>query len=262
MPECVGPRDPAGDLVARVGASERAPARRPASVAAAGRDRARRRPRQLGQRLDRHPPCLVVGQVEVEVRQLAPGGDVDQAVDDLRLEPLPGEVDVQTAERGSEGASATVARDGRPARQPLGERHEAVHEAARRQRRRRSIASPSIVQAIRLGRELGVERGRRRRRRRCRRRRRVPDPPIEVGDRVPRRRARRRARSRTMPTCSSGWPSIDSSARAGIRDERQLVRLVGRAVCATSGEAASHRSHRAAAHRLDGDRRRSSRRGG
>ena len=98
--ELVGARDPAADLIGGVGAAGGSSVRRRASAAAAGRDRVTPPiDAELRERTHGQAPRLVVGQVEVDVRELAPRGDVDQPVDDRRLEPLPGEVDVQSAER-------------------------------------------------------------------------------------------------------------------------------------------------------------------
>ena len=66
----------------------------------------------------------------MEVRQLAPGGDVDQALDDLRFEPLPGEVDVQTAEP-IRGMVLDLGSAGQPVGQALRQRHERVSESRR-----------------------------------------------------------------------------------------------------------------------------------
>ena len=52
---------------------------------------------QVGVAVDRHPPRLVVGEVEVEPIELAPRRQIDDPLDVGRREELAGEIDVQPA---------------------------------------------------------------------------------------------------------------------------------------------------------------------
>jgi hypothetical protein len=224
--ERVGPRYPSGDLRVCVGAPDGTGSaaqhrRQRHTVTAHAGDRG-----QFGKRIHRDPPCLVVGQVQVEVRQLSPGGGIDHTRDHLRLEPLPGEVDVQPAERVPRRVLNGRARR-QTAREPLGHGHEAVPKAVR-------ITGCDLDRAavddqpVLLGREVGGER--------CRHdcltlfdETCATSPPIEGGDRVPcgargilATRQRRRPDSRKSRL-------VDHQLR-GIGNQRQLGWLRRRAV--------------------------------
>ena len=221
MPTRGGARDPAGDVPAVVG-----------TASELGRGAEERRDRvavatprpDVGEcRVggDRHPPALVVGEVEVHPVEAPPRRHVDQPPDVLGRQELAGQVDVQPAPRVHRPALAGQDGAGTPTR---GQRHE-----RRRQRRRRAGGHLEPRRA-------GGDRERRRRPRtrrwspaRCRRRR--PAPARRRGGGGARRRRRpSHAAPATAASCSrNGAGALRPTRTAG--DPIGGARAHGRRSC-------------------------------